>query len=85
MQNMAKVSTVTAGSSTLGVPIGLRQHIADQLLAKADARTSSAVCQDPQTEFALLRESLGVSRINHILRAHGHQEQRTAEIFDEVG
>ena len=29
-------------------------------------------CQDPQTEFALLRERLGVSRINHILRVHGH-------------
>ena len=30
------------------------------------------LCQDPQTESALLRESLGVSRINHILRVHGH-------------
>ena len=46
------------------------------------------LCQDPQTEFALLRESVGVSRINHILRVHGHtilQEQRAAEIQDEVG
>ena len=37
--------------------------------------------------FAFFRESLGVSRINHILRAHGHamlQEQRAAEIYDEV-
>ena len=45
------------------------------------------LCQDPQTEFAF-RESLGVSRINHILRVHGHtifQEQRAAEIYDEVG
>ena len=41
----------------------------------------------PADEFAL-RESLEVSRINHILRVHGHtilQEQRAAEIFDEVG
>ena len=30
------------------------------------------LCQDPQTEVALLREGLGVSRINHILRVHGH-------------
>ena len=40
------------------------------------------LCQDPQTEFAILRESMGVSRINHILRVHGHtilQEQRAAE------
>ena len=46
------------------------------------------LCQDPRTEFALLRESLGVSRINHILRVHGHtilQEQRAADIYDEVG
>ena len=46
------------------------------------------LCQDPQTEFALLRESLGDSRVNHILRVHGHtllQERRSAEIFDEVG
>ena len=38
--------------------------------------------------FALLRESLGVSRTNHILRVSGHtilQEKRAAEIFDEVG
>ena len=44
--------------------------------------------KDPQTEFALLRESLGVSRINHILRMHGHtilQEKRAAEIYNEVG
>ena len=26
------------------------------------------LCQDPQTEFTLLCESPGVSRINHILR-----------------
>ena len=46
------------------------------------------LCQDPQTEFALLREGLGVSRINHILRVHGHailQEKRAADIDDEVG
>ena len=33
-------------------------------------------------------ESLGVSRINHILRFHGHtilQEQRAAEVYDEIG
>ena len=29
------------------------------------------LCQDPQTEFALLRESLGVRRINHVLQVHG--------------
>ena len=46
------------------------------------------LCQDPQTEFAFLWESLGLSRINHILRVHGHailQEKRAADIYDEVG
>ena len=92
VQNMAKVSTVTAGSTTLAVAAGPRQFIADQLLAKADIiRTMHErvqLCQDPQTEFALLRESLGVNRINHILQVHGHtilQEQRAGEIHDEVG
>ena len=44
------------------------------------------LCQDPQTEFALLCESLGVSCINHILWVHGHtilQEKRAAAICDE--
>ena len=43
------------------------------------------LCQDPQTEFAILRESLRVSRINHILGVHGHtifQEQEATQIFD---
>ena len=47
------------------------------------------MCQDPQTEFALLRESLGVSRTNHVLRIHGHiilkEKEGAAKIFDEVG
>ena len=44
--------------------------------------------QDPQAEFAFLRERLGVSRINNTLRVHGHtilQKRQAAEIFDEVG
>ena len=74
------------------LPWDPRQFIADQLLAKADViralHERVQLCQDPQTEFALFREGLGVSRINHIPRVHGHtilQEQRAAEINDEVG
>ena len=69
-----------------------RSRIADQLSAKADViramHEGVQLCQNPETEFALLRESLGVSRINHILRVHGHtilQAQRAAEIQDELG
>ena len=92
MQSMARVSTVAAGSTTLAVVVGPRQFIADQLLGKADVIRAMhervQLCQDPQTEFALPRGSLGVSRIIHMLRVHGHtilQDQRAAEIYDEVG
>ena len=88
VQNMAKDSTVTAGSVALALAVGPRQYIADQLLGKADVIRAMhervQPCQDPQTEFALLPESLGVSRINRILRVHG-QEKRAAEIYDEIG
>ena len=92
VQNMANVSTVTARSIALGVAVGSGQYIADQLSAKADVTRAMhervQLCQDPQTEYALLRESPGVSRVNHILRVHDHtvlQEQRAAAICDEVG
>ena len=55
-----------------------RRFIVDELLAKADViravHERVQLCQDPQTEFALLRD--------------GHtilQEKRAAEICDEVG
>ena len=38
------------------------------------------LCQDPQTEFALIRESLGVSRVHTIL-----QGETAVKTFDEVG
>ena len=63
----------------------------DQLSAKAGVKRAThervQPCQDPQTEFALQRESQGVSRINHILRVHGHtilQEIRAAEMRNRV-
>ena len=60
VQNMAKVSKVTAGRCHTRAP-------------------TSSQPRWTQTEFALLRESLGVSRINHILRVHGpHNPARTA-------
>ena len=72
VRNVAKASAVTDGSITLGVAVGSRQLIADQLLGKADVIRAMHErvqrCHDPQTEFALLRESVEVSRINHILR-----------------
>ena len=46
------------------------------------------VCQDPQTDFVLMRECLGVGRVNHILRVHGNQladQGGVTATFDEVG
>ena len=94
-RKLASVSTVFAGSTTLVLlwsPVSSsrtnsqpRQMLFEQC---TNVFSCAKLCQDPQTEFALLRESFGVSRINHILRVHGHtilQEQRATEIYDEVG
>ena len=61
----------------------------DQLLAKASVIRAMhervQLCQVPQTVFALLSESLGVSRVSHILRVHGHtilNEEEAAQIFE---
>ena len=73
MQNMAKVSTVTAGSVALGVAVGPRQKIADQILGKADViravHESVELCQDPQTALSRPRNPTGTA----------------ADVFDEVG
>ena len=89
---LASVDTAVRGNVPLRVAVGLRRCVKDQFLAKADViramRERVQLCQDPQTEFALLRESLGVSRINHIFRVHGHtilNEEAGAKIFEEVG
>ena len=89
---MASVSTAVHGNITLGIAVGPRQCVTDQLLAKADVKRAVhervQLCQNPQTEFVLLRESLGVNRINHIFRAHGHtilNKDAPAETFGEAG
>ena len=46
------------------------------------------LCADPQSEFALTRQSLGVGRVNHILRVHGHrlaEDGRALAVFDSLG
>ena len=77
---LSSVSTVATGSNTLGIAVGPCQFIVDQLLAKADVIRAMhervRLCQDPQTEFALPRESLVVSRINLTLSVHGHNLAR---------
>ena len=75
VRNMAQVTTVTAGSITLGVAAG---SIADQLLGRTDV---TRAMHERVQEFALLRVGLGVGRTNHIQRVHLHtilQDQRSA-------
>ena len=66
VRKLATVSTVAAGSTTLGVAVGPRQFIADQLLAKADVfravHEGVQVCQDPQAEFiqAMIQDAVTV-------------------------
>ena len=57
VRSLAKTSAVTDGSTTLGVAVGSRQFVTDQLLSKADVIRAMhervQLCQDPQTESRL--------------------------------
>ena len=49
------------------------------------AASSARICRQSSPSFG---KSLGVSRINHIRRVHGHtilEEQRAALVYDEIG
>ena len=85
---LVSVDSAVHRNTTLGVAMGPRRWVTDQLLAKAGViwavRDRVPLCQDPQTGFALLRESLDVSRINHIPRVHCHtilHEEEAAKTF----
>ena len=72
---------------TFGAAVGPRRRIADVVVAKADViramHEPAQFCQGPQTEFALIRESLGASRADHIFSVYGHIP--FWKTFDEVG
>ena len=76
VKKMAAVSIATGGSTILGVAVGPQEFIADQLLAKADVIRAMhervQLCQDAQTEFAHLCESLGRSHQPHSASARPH-------------
>ena len=81
------------GNAILRMAVGPRQCAGDQLPANTDATQAThdrvQLCQNPQTEFTLIRESLGVGRVNHIFRVQGHifflEEEEAARTFEEVG
>ena len=86
---LATVRTASDPGLTLGVAIGPAEAIEQQLQRKVQViramQERVAVVQDVQTEHMLNHESLGVGRVNHILRVHGHrmaQENGALAAFD---
>jgi len=92
VRSMASVSLASEGCKTLGVAVGPPEAVAEQLDEKAKVVKAMheriQICQDPLIEFILLRESLGVGRVNHILRVHGYELAErggAAAVYDGVG
>ena len=75
VKTQAAVALVDGGTLTLGVTTGPGHVVAAQVSQKAQVvravRQRAEVCSDAQTEHVISRQSLGVCRVNHILRAHG--------------
>jgi hypothetical protein len=92
VRTKASVSLASDGTLTLGVATGSSEFVTSQLQRKTQVVKAMhervQLCQDPQAEFILARESLGLGRVNHILRVHGHslvERDGAAAAFDAVG
>ena len=76
VRNQAAVSLAEEGTLTLGVATGPDRVVAAQVNQKAQVvcavHQRAEVCPDAQAEHVISRQSLGVCRVNHILRVHGH-------------
>lgn len=90
VRNLASVRTPDESGLTLGVATGTAEAVDAQLERKVQVVTAMhervAVCNDVQTEHVLCRQSLGVGRVNHILRVHGHEllERGSLTGFDDA-
>ncbi len=90
VKTLAAVRTPDESGLTLGVTTGSAEAVEEQLQQKVSVvkaiHERIAVCSDVQTEHVLSRQSLGVSRVNHILRVHGHllHERDSLKGFDEA-
>ena len=90
IRSLARVSTADTPTPTLGVVTGASDAIEAQLAQKVNVvkgiQAKVAVCADTQTEHVLDRQSLGIGRVNHILRVHGHGLQGSEAIsaFDRA-
>jgi hypothetical protein len=88
---LATVSTASAAGPTLGVATGGLDTVKEQLVQKVKVvkamQQRTAVCCDTQTEHVLNSQSLGIGRVNHFFRVHGHRLARdSAELqaFDDA-
>ena len=77
VRTVATVGTADTAEPTLGVVTGALSHVEEQLQQKVlvvkAMQTRVGICQDVQTEHVLNRQSLGIGRVNHILRVHGDE------------
>ena len=76
VRQLAAVADAVPPGFTLGVMNGpvedLAGQVQDKLKVVTAMRSKLAVAQDPQTEHVLNKDCLNASRVNHILRLHGH-------------
>ena len=84
---LATVRTADEPGFTLGVAVGPHEAIEAQLRQKVDVvramQERVAIVHDVQTEHVLNRECLGVGRVNHILRVHGHDLLRPGGALED--
>ena len=75
LKEEAVIMRADDGPLTLGVVTGsigtIREQISRKAKVVAAMHAKAAVCGDTQVEHVLARQSLGIGRVNHILRVHG--------------
>ncbi len=55
---------------------GVRDQLEQKVKVVQAMHERTAICADVQTEHVLCRQSLGIGRVNHVLRVHGHELAR---------
>ena len=66
---------------------GVRNQLEQKVKVVQAMHERTAICADVQTEHVLCRQSLGIGRVNHVLRVHGHELARREgplEAFDQM-
>ncbi len=91
MRALAAMDEPDASTVTLGAEVGNEADMNSQMEQKSRVVDQMArriqSCQDPQVELSLTRACLGVSKVNHLLRANGTelmQQEHGLDNFDEV-